>query len=599
MISSMLGGSSEAVERLLPDGRQRGDRVLVAEAQAQARGVGPQEHGREILEQQRDGRRDMLGLQLAAVPLLLRAPNRRRDVIRAESPNLVLHRSEPLPSGGELGDRDHDADVLLEHVPVAGHHRGEERGVVRRILRLHGQARWGDHVMEEGLRQCGQQVFLVVEVAVEYRGRPACRRRDVGQRGAVKTPLSEQLPGRLLDRAPGLSALRAQRRRGHRHAPGRRSPARNSAPGNSCPTTRCATRAASIAAPKSTSTCTSLSRSMYTRSSVAMLPVAPGANGQPPRPPTDASSLVTPSLTAAYALASPDPRVLWKCAPRGVSPMSWRTAPTRSAVRRGVVVPIVSASASRSTALSHAREITSSTRGGGVGPSNGQSHAVATMTSTDVPLSWAIATIPPICAAASALARPTLARLCPSDADTTYSINRRPAAIARLAPFGLATSAENSMSANRANSVASSAASASAGTFDGDTNAVASISRTPVAATASSSSSFAASGIGSSICRPSRSDTSRIVTCGGRLIAPPRHVATRPLRPSCRAARRRRRHCVARAGRGRRCGYRRASPTAAGQPPARAPAGRCARRGARRSSRGPAAAGRRPPRRPC
>ncbi len=35
-----------------------------------------------------------------------------------------------------------------------------------------------------------------------------------------------------------------------------------------------------------------------------MLPLAPGANGQPPRPPTEASSWVTPACTAASALAS-------------------------------------------------------------------------------------------------------------------------------------------------------------------------------------------------------------------------------------------------------------------------------------------------------
>ena len=39
--------------------------------------------------------------------------------------------------------------------------------------------------------------------------------------------------------------------------------------------------------------------SMYTRSSVAMLPVALGANGQPPMPPMLASSTVTPASTAA------------------------------------------------------------------------------------------------------------------------------------------------------------------------------------------------------------------------------------------------------------------------------------------------------------
>ncbi|CNM93275.1 Uncharacterised protein [Mycobacterium tuberculosis] len=54
-----------------------------------------------------------------------------------------------------------------------------------------------------------------------------------------------------------------------------------------------------MAACKSMSTSMSLSRSRYTRSSVAMLPVAPGANGQPPSPPTEASRRVTPALTAA------------------------------------------------------------------------------------------------------------------------------------------------------------------------------------------------------------------------------------------------------------------------------------------------------------
>ena len=87
----------------------------------------------------------------------------------------------------------------------------------------------------------------------------------------------------------------------------------------------------------------------------------------------------------------------------------------------------------------------STVRFGGVGPSNGQSHAHAMMTSTDAPLSCAIVTISSISAVASALDRPTLAWLSPSEADTTYSMDRRPAARARLAPFGLATNAEKSM----------------------------------------------------------------------------------------------------------------------------------------------------------
>ena len=68
------------------------------------------------------------------------------------------------------------------------------------------------------------------------------------------------------------------------------------------------------------------------------------------------------------------------------------------------------------------------------------------ITSTLTPASWAIATISAICAAASALLRPTLARLCPSAAETTYSSDRNPAAMARCAPLGLATNAENSIS---------------------------------------------------------------------------------------------------------------------------------------------------------
>ena len=127
-----------------------------------------------------------------------------------------------------------------------------------------------------------------------------------------------------------------------------------------------------------------------------------------------------------------------------MSPISGRTWATRSLTRRGVVVPMVSAIASRSTSLSRATVTMSSTRCGGVGPSNGQSHAVAMMTSTDAPLSCAMAMISAISAAASAVERPTLARLCPSAADTTYSMECRPAAMARLAPFGLATRAENS-----------------------------------------------------------------------------------------------------------------------------------------------------------
>ena len=46
-----------------------------------------------------------------------------------------------------------------------------------------------------------------------------------------------------------------------------------------------------------------------------MFPVALGANGQPPRPPTDASRTVAPASSAASAFAYPVFRVLWKWPP--------------------------------------------------------------------------------------------------------------------------------------------------------------------------------------------------------------------------------------------------------------------------------------------
>ena len=98
-----------------------------------------------------------------------------------------------------------------------------------------------DDVAQEGLGQRGQQVFLVGVVAVEHRGRLTRRRRDVGQRGAVKTALGEQLSGRLFDGVPGLAALGCERLDRHGYSPSSRSPARSNALGSSWPTTRCAT----------------------------------------------------------------------------------------------------------------------------------------------------------------------------------------------------------------------------------------------------------------------------------------------------------------------------------------------------------------------
>ena len=48
-----------------------------------------------------------------------------------------------------------------------------------------------------------------------------------------------------------------------------------------------------------------IASSMKTRSSVAMLPLAPGACGQPPRPPSEASNERMPTSSAATTLARP------------------------------------------------------------------------------------------------------------------------------------------------------------------------------------------------------------------------------------------------------------------------------------------------------
>ncbi len=55
-----------------------------------------------------------------------------------------------------------------------------------------------------------------------------------------------------------------------------------------------------------------ISWSIETRSSVAMLPVAPRGTGQPPSSPNELSKERTPASSAASTLARPWPRVLWK-----------------------------------------------------------------------------------------------------------------------------------------------------------------------------------------------------------------------------------------------------------------------------------------------
>jgi len=53
------------------------------------------------------------------------------DDVHPEAAKLVLHGGESRLGCGQLCHGDHDADVLLEHVPVAGDGGKEERVVIR------------------------------------------------------------------------------------------------------------------------------------------------------------------------------------------------------------------------------------------------------------------------------------------------------------------------------------------------------------------------------------------------------------------------------------------------------------------------------------
>ena len=74
-----------------------------------------------------------------------------------------------------------------------------------------------------------------------------------------------------------------------------------------------------------------------------MLPVAPGAYGHPPIPPSEASKLTTPACSAAMTLARPMPRVLWKCSVSGTVGWALPHAVTTSCTWAGCAMPVVSA----------------------------------------------------------------------------------------------------------------------------------------------------------------------------------------------------------------------------------------------------------------
>src|SRR5260370_41483501 len=109
-----------------------------------------------------------------------------------------------------------------------------------------------------------------------------------------------------------------------------------------------------------------------------MFPVAFGANGQPPAPPTDASSETTPRSSAVIAFAYPVLRVLWKCAPT-FAPRS-RAPRTNAFTCVGTPTPIVSARQISSGGTAIKRSTRARTCGTGTGPSHGQPNATLLVT---------------------------------------------------------------------------------------------------------------------------------------------------------------------------------------------------------------------------
>src|SRR5690606_21590531 len=110
------------------------------------------------------------------------------------------------------------------------------------------------------------------------------------------------------DRAMRASAPEAADRTHYRRAGN--DPALASMEAAGVPRTPSNHRAVSMAESRSMPVATPERCSKYSRSSVAMLPVARGANGQPPSPPTLLSSTSAPASKAAQALAMPVLRVL-------------------------------------------------------------------------------------------------------------------------------------------------------------------------------------------------------------------------------------------------------------------------------------------------
>jgi len=170
-----------------------------------------------------------------------------------------------------------------------------------------------------------------------------------------------------------------------------------------------------------------------------MLPVAAGANGQPPIPPFEESSQSTPHSSAVNAFANPVLRVLWKCARVMTSGATERTPSSNVRTWLGTPTPTVSAMAISFAPAAAERRASSRTRSGGTSPSKGQPNDTAMVTVANSPVDAASATTSSATAVRASVDEFWLALEKPSEAGTTTLISSTPAATARSKPRRLST----------------------------------------------------------------------------------------------------------------------------------------------------------------
>src|SRR5918995_6133251 len=249
-------------------------------------------------------------------------------------------------------------------------------------------------------------------------------------------------------------------------------------------------------------------------SSVATLPVARGANGQPPRPPTDASRTAAPASTAAHAQATPVWRVSWKCPPTGTPRIETRS--TRCLPGRGVATRMVSARTISPAPAATSRSAMSATTPASTSPSNGQPNEqliVALVGRSATPRIRSTRT-----AASSSDAFPF--RWLKDSVAAKVTVTRSsPVAASRSQPRSLSTSPESSASTSPTAATTSSAP-AICGTRSGLTKLTASIRGSPAAASRRTSSArVSCASVPGSFWSPSRGPTSQRVTRIRRSVA--------------------------------------------------------------------------------